>query len=338
LYAPSPSTSPAPSPGSAKPAAFPGYLLIADRGNNRALLVDGNKNILWRYPARGTNPSMPFRFDDDTFFTPGYGSIISNQEEQHTIQEISFPQGKVIWHYGHVNHPGSASGYLHTPDDAYRLANGVTTVADATNCRVLFISPKGKVQKEYGQAGHCTHNPPHQLGQVNGDTPTPNGGVLISEITGSWVDYISKNGKLNWAFQAPVSYPSDPQWLGHGKILMADYSNPGAALIVNTRGHVLWKYSPNSGSGKLDHPSLAMMLPNGLIAVNDDYRDRVVLIDPKTNKIVWQYGRTDKKGKGAGYLNTPDGMDFLPFAEAQKIPLIAAAASAAQTGGSKPGA
>ena len=31
------------------PGPIPGYLLIADRGNNRALLVDSTRHILWRY-------------------------------------------------------------------------------------------------------------------------------------------------------------------------------------------------------------------------------------------------------------------------------------------------
>jgi hypothetical protein len=57
-----------------------------------------------------------------------------------------------------------------------------------------------------------------------------------------------------------------------------------------------------------------MALPNGDIAVNDDYRDRVVVIDPRLNRIVWQYGHTDVGGAGAGYLQTPDGMDFIPAA------------------------
>jgi outer membrane protein assembly factor BamB len=312
---------------------FPGYLLIADRGNDRMILVDGHKNILWEYPPRGTKPSMPFNFDDDAFFTPDWTSIISNQEDQHTIQEISFPQGNVIWHYGKVNHPGSSNGLLHTPDDAYRLADGTTTVADSANCRVLFISPKGKVVRSYGSAGHCVHNPPHTFGSINGDTPTPDGGVLVSEINGSWVDNISSKGKLVWSYQAPVSYPSDPQWLGHGHILLSDYADPGHVLITNTKGHTLWKYGPPSGSGKLDHPSLALMLPNGLIAVNDDYRNRVVVIDPKTKKIVWQYGKVDHKGKSPGLLNTPDGMDFLPVDVAQGIPQIASAAAAAAAAG-----
>jgi hypothetical protein len=55
------------------------------------------------------------------------------------------------------------------------------------------------------------------------------------------------------------------------------------------------------------------MLPNGDIAINDDFNDRVVIVDPKTNAIVWQYGHTGRPGTGANSLNTPDGMDFVPL-------------------------
>lgn len=78
------------------PAPIPGYLLIADRGNNRMLLVDGSRHIFWRYP-QGRSQAMPFRFDDDTFFGPNHDRIISNQEDQDTIQIISFPAGRVLW-------------------------------------------------------------------------------------------------------------------------------------------------------------------------------------------------------------------------------------------------
>jgi hypothetical protein len=56
---------------------------------------------------------------------------------------------------------------------------------------------------------------------------------------------------------------------------------------------------------------LAERLPNGLIMVNDDYRDRVVVIDPVTNSIVWQYGLTDTPGTLPGLLSIPDGFDLL---------------------------
>jgi hypothetical protein len=303
------------------PKPIPGYLLIADRGNNRILLIDGNKRILWRYPPPGATPSFPFRFDDDAFFGPDLRTIISNQEEQHTIQVISFPAGRVLWHYGHVNHPGSAPGYLRTPDDAYLLPNGLRTVADAYNCRILFISPAGRIVRQIGRTKGCVHDPPRSLGAVNGGTPLANGGILVSEIQGSWVDAFSKTGRLLWSVRAPVSYPSDPQWFGGGQILLADYAKPGHALIMTTRGRVVWRYGPPSGPGMLNHPSLALRLSSDLIALNDDYRHRVVLISVHLHRIVWQYGHTGVKGGRAGYLNTPDGMDLLPT-NAQRVPEI----------------
>jgi hypothetical protein len=66
-----------------------------------------------------------------------------------------------------------------------------------------------------------------------------------------------------------------------------------------------------SGRNMLDHPSLAEVLPTGLICVNDDYRHRVAIIDPATKTIVWQYGLDDTAGSAPGLLNTPDGFDLL---------------------------
>jgi hypothetical protein len=315
----------------APPRPLPGYLLIADRGNNRMLLVSSAKHIFWTYPAPGRTPAMPFRFDDDTFFGPQVDRIISNQEDQHTIQIISFPGGKILWRYGHVNQPGSSPGYLRTPDDAYLLPNGLVTVADAYNCRVLFINHVRKIVRQYGTTGVCRQNPPTELGAVNGATPLPDGGTLVSEINGSWVDDIAANGRLRWAVQAPVSYPSDPQLLGPGRILLADYARPGHAIIMTPAGRVLWRYGPASGPGALNHPSLATLIAPGLIAINDDFRHRVVVVSIKTHHIVWQYGHTDSAGRSPGYLNTPDGLDLLKTADAQRLPAVRALLLAGST-------
>ncbi|HEY6962332.1 MAG TPA: hypothetical protein VI408_10630 [Gaiellaceae bacterium] len=304
-------------PRLAPPAPIPGYLLIADRGNNRMLLVDGSRHVYWRYPG-GSRTAMPFVFDDDTFFNPRHNRVISNQEDQDTIQIISFPGRRVVWRYGHVNVKSGATGYLNTPDDAYLLPNGLVSVADAYNCRVLFISPAHRIVRRYGTTGVCRHDPPRYLGAVNGATPLADGGTLISEITGSWIDDIGPNGALRWAVQAPVGYPSDPQLLAPNRILLADYSRPGSAIIMTRTGRVLWRYRPTSGPGELDHPSLAMRIAPGLIAINDDYRDRVVIVSVATHRIVWQYGHTDRPGTAAGYLRTPDGMDLLTTSEAQR--------------------
>ena len=301
-------------------APLPGALLIADRGNDRMLLVDVHKHVIWHFPtASDLARGIHLNFNDDGFVEPGGTAIVSNEEEAHTIVSVNIRTHARVHLYGTPGVRGSGPNQLDTPDDAYVLPDGTLTVADAYNCRILFIRAH-RIVRQIGRTRVCVHNPPATLGAVNGDTPLPDGGVLISEIQGSWIDDIARNGKLRWAVQAPVRYPSDPQPLPGGRILLADYSNPGAALVIDRRGHVLWRYRPLSGNGKLDHPSLAMMLPNGDVAVNDDYRHRVVIIDPRSNRIVWQYGVTDSPGTGFDRLRTPDGMDFVPLS-GNNVPL-----------------
>jgi len=38
------------------------------------------------------------------------------------------------------------------------------------------------------------------------------------------------------------------------------------------------------------------------------------VIDPRTRRIVLQYGHTDVGGTAPGYVHIPDGMDFIPAA------------------------
>lgn len=292
---------------------FVGQFLIADRGNNRLIVIDNKSNITWTYPSP-TAPAPPggFYFPDDGFFTGGGTGIITNEEDNHTIVRLAYPSGAITWSYGHPRHPGSAPGYLYQPDDAFLLKDGRVMVADATNCRILFITPSGQPEHQIGTIGRCAHRPPSEINYPNGDTPIANGDVLVSEVHGSWIDELRPDGTVVWSVHLPeVTYPSDPQQLGPDRYLVADFATPGGVYIFDHTGRILWSYRVGSGPGMLDHPSLAEQLPNGLIGVNDDWRNRVVLIDPNTSQIVWQYGVTDQGGTGPGQLHIPDGFDLL---------------------------
>jgi hypothetical protein len=295
-----------------KPGPVPGYLMIADRNNNRIIILNPQtKKIVWQFPRLGDlRPGQSFVDPDDAFFTPGYKAISINEEFNQTIGEIDIRTHRLDWTFGHPGVRGSAFGYLSNPDDAYLLPNGLFMVADIQNCRVLFINRAHRVVREIGHAGHCGHNPPTGLSSPNGATPLPDGGVLVTEI-GGWVDRISPSGRLLYTVRTPSSYPSDAQLLPNGHILVAGFNTPGRVDELTPSGRVVWTFAP-SGRWSLDRPSLAVRWANGMIAITDDWHHRVLVVNPKTKQVVWSYGRLDQPGRAPGYLNKPDGLDLLP--------------------------
>jgi outer membrane protein assembly factor BamB len=137
-----------------------------------------------------------------------------------------------------------------------------------------------------------------------------NSHYLVTEIRGDWVDEIGLDGKVYWSTHPPgVAYPSDTNEIGSDRYLTVDYSNPGQVLIFDHTGRAIWRYAP-TGPGSLNHPSLALGLPNGDVLVTDDWNHRVIVVDPRTNRVVWQYGHTGVAGSAPGFLDNPDGVDL----------------------------
>jgi hypothetical protein len=293
---------------------FAGLLVVADRGNDRILVLDAQKRIVWTYPSP-TLPRPPgrFYFPDDAFWVHGGHAILINEEENDTLIEIAYPSGQVIWRFGHQGVGGSAPGYLHQPDDVYPLPTGGVVVADAKNCRIMFFGADGQPSGQIGTTGVCVHGLPATVGYPNGDTPLPNGHLLLSELDGGTIDEVTRDGHVVWSHRIPglTHNPSDPQPVGDGTFVSCSYTTPGNVVRFDASGKVLWSYGPMGGPGELRNPSLAAPLPNGLIAVTDDDDHRVVLIDPATNGIVWQYGVTGVPGSANGSLRYPDGLDLL---------------------------
>ncbi len=311
----SPSPAPSPPPAAGKLAhagLFPGGLLIADRGNGRLLVVTSDGQILWRFPVEGSLPRGQSFSADDAFIAPDGRTIVANDDTHQVIDRIDIATKRIVWQYGHYGVPSSRPGYLNGPDDAYPLANGRIIVADIQNCRIIEIDAAKRITRQWGRTGVCLDHAPQTYGSPNGDTPLPDGGLLITEIRGSRVVRLSATGRVIFDIHVPAIYPSDAHLDAHGNVIVADYATIGAVVAVTPTGHVLWRYAPRSGPGRLDHPSLAVPLPDGRILINDDFRERVVLLDPRTKRIVWQYGRTDRAGTGPGQLHIPDGVDLAP--------------------------
>jgi hypothetical protein len=300
-------------PGS-DPRALPGGVLIADEDNNRVLLVDPQGRVRWRFPGPGALPhGQVFGPPDDTFISPDGRQIIATQEMNDTVSVIDIATGRIVRHYGHPGVPGSSPDHFSHPDDAMLLPGGDLLVPDIINCRILVLAPgRWHVVRRFGGTG-CAHSPAAAaLGQPNGAFPMKDGHFLITEIIGDWVDEMSLSGHLYWSTHPPgVAYPSDTNEISPGRYVTADYSYPGQIVIFNRAGHTLWRFRP-TGAQALNHPSLALPLPNGNILVNDDYNNRVIVISSREHRIVWQYGHYGVPGSAPGFLNNPDGVDLVP--------------------------
>jgi hypothetical protein len=80
---------------------------------------------------------------------------------------------------------------------------------------------------------------------------------------------------------------------------------------ITRAGKVIWSAkAPN-----VRYPSVAFPTLDGKQVIVDDFwkPGRVVIFDPATRKLTWQYGEKGKKGFTPGLLNYPDGVDLDVF-------------------------
>src|SRR5579864_3623843 len=71
-----------------KAGPVPGYVMIADRDNNRIIIVSPSKKIVWQDAAGLHDP-------DDAFFAPDYTSISTNEEYNQTMALIGVRSRKI---------------------------------------------------------------------------------------------------------------------------------------------------------------------------------------------------------------------------------------------------
>lgn len=288
------------------PSPLPGPIFICDGKANRILEVGPSKHILWEM----TGIEDP---DDVQVYAPH--RLVVNQEDGHRVVIIDTRTKRVIWSYGHLNHPGSGPGYLNLPDDSYHLPNGNILIDDANNQRVIQVSPGGQVVWQFGHTGVPGTLAGYLIGP-NDAVPQADGTFLITNvgnprIPGSAsVEEVTVQKQVLWRLPLPLAYPSDALLEPGHRLLVADWVKPGAVFLFGSHGQVLWEYRPQ-GPQALNHPSSAQLLPNGDVLICDDRNDRILVVKPtgpRSGRVVWQYGHTGLASTAPGYLDDPSGV------------------------------
>src|ERR1039458_7809717 len=279
-------------------AAVPTNILIADRNNNRLVVVSPLGRVVWS--SAELSPS-------DAYFSSSGRSIVVTQHLNAVVLLRGVDSGRIDYSYGHANIPGSGDDRLRDPQTGHLTVTGQIVIADLGNCRILFVRKPSPVPVSHLGSGPCVHGPPTSFAEPDAAFPTSDGGLVVTERNPGWIDVLSKTGTLiSQTRLATFSQPYDANEFAPGKLIVTDRTHPGtveelsAATGSATAGKVIWSYSPKSGAGELKDPTLAIVLADGDVLVADSLNDRVIVIDPKTDKIGWQYGHTATPGSPAG--------------------------------------
>lgn len=169
---------------------FPGHpgphVLIADQGNQRVILVNMNKQIVWQYGATGVAGDGAGQLNN-----PNSGEVLSNghiliaDESNNRVIEIT-PAGSIEKTF-------TIDGTLNGAAFASRLPNGDTLISDANNNRIAEVNRDDHLVWQYvtnTQPGsNANPQPTRGIRLANGDT-------LISDQFNNRVIEVTPGGKI----------------------------------------------------------------------------------------------------------------------------------------------
>jgi len=191
-----------------------------------------------------------YRGNEDVNFSEDGKLLAVSEEDNFDVHIVDYEKRVVTWTYGVPDHRGSSPPLLNYPDDAHLLPDGKFLTADIRNCRVLIIDPKtSEIATQWGTPGKREKNCRHAPPQFLG---FPNGAT-----------------------------PMD-----NGDILVSEIRDAWLSRITR-EGKVVWSVkAPN-----IRYPSDAFPTVDGRHVIVADFFEpgRVVIFDPATRKVLWQY-------------------------------------------------
>jgi DNA-binding beta-propeller fold protein YncE len=205
------------------------------------------------------SPDLGFyRGNEDVNFSEDGRQLAVSEEDNYDLHIVDYERRVVTWTYGIPDHRGNKAPLLDYPDDAHLLSDGKFLTADIRNCRVLIIDPAtNRIATEWGTPGNNAKNCRH-------DPPRH------------------------------LAYPNGATPMANGDILVSEIRDAWISRITRN-GEVVWSVrAPN-----IRYPSDAFPTVDGRHVIVADFwkPGRVVIFDPATRRVLWQYDV--KSGEGA---------------------------------------
>jgi hypothetical protein len=214
--------------------------------DNRVMLIDKKKNVLWQYGQFGVSGSGPDELDTPVQATwiPGKHVLITDQANQRVI-EVNRKK-EIVWQYGVTGGctpPDSmADNCLNSPNSAELLENRHILIADENNNRVIEVNRHHHIVATF-TAGGTVNTVAFASRLTNGNTLiTDAGNARAVEVDASdaVVWQCVTNGEPN---TNPAPQPSRAIRLSDGSTIISDqYNNRVIVVDHATPCHILRSY------------------------------------------------------------------------------------------------
>ena len=251
--------------------------------DNRVLLVDKNKNIVWQYGSFGVSGN-----GFDQLNTPVQNAWIPAEDLRDEDE-------------GDAHIPGVPAGHV--------------LITDQSNERIIEVNLKKQIVWQYPDPSDL--NPADLLSNPNSAELLRNGHILISDENNNRAIEVNRAHQILHTFTAggTVSGVAFSSRLANGDTLLTD-SNNSRIVEVDKNDNVVSQYftntDPNSNNNRVGGgplPTRAVRFRNGDTLISDQYNHRVIEIDPN-QKIVRTFGQINVLGYDTvnvahGGLNSP---------------------------------
>jgi hypothetical protein len=171
-------------------AGFPGHpgfhVIITDQGNQRIIVVNQHKDIVWQYGMTGIAGNGPNQLNNpNSAEVLENGHILIADESNNRVIEVT-PAGKIVKTF-------TEGGALNTAAFASRLPNGHTLISDAGNNRIAEVNGSDEIVWQYAtnlQAGSNTNPQPTRGIRMR------NGNTMISDQFNNRVIEVTPGGRI----------------------------------------------------------------------------------------------------------------------------------------------
>ncbi len=195
------------------------------------------------------------------------------------------------------------------------LVFGVITVS-------IFLSIQLATQHKLKSAAEQSDAKNQNSLPIAGENKITDKGVLtdyqtlwVSDFKGNQIAGYNKSGQLVWE-QNMASQPIPPSGYNthteyvtvapNGNLIVSDGEGMMVQEIDRSTHRLLWQYGikdkQGSAPGLLHQPDKSYKINDHEVVINDGNNRRVIIVDQRTNDIVWQYGETLRMGSQPGLL------------------------------------